>query len=164
LAIAAKRNPRLKLIVAGEGNLSDMINQYRSARGLSRDLFMAGFRSDIPAFMKGIDFLAMPSYWEGFGYTAVEAMAAGKAVVGTWASSLPEIIENGCTGIMVPPRSAEDLAEALLRISLDSKLSESMGKEGFARVSKLFQLNSMIEKTESFIERIVKDYSTRINT
>lgn len=147
---AIRENPRLKLILVGEGNLRGMIDEFRRKNRLENHLIMTGFREDIPAVLRAIDFLVMPSYWEGFGYSAVEAMAAGKPVIGTATSSLPEIIEDGRTGILVPPRSAGDLAKAILELADDRRRQIEMGHAGRIRARKLFRLTSMVIKTESF--------------
>ena len=156
MKVAVQSQPRLKLVLAGVGNLSDTIDAFRRDNHLEKHIFMSGFRSDVGAFLRGIDFLVMPSYWEGFGYSAVEAMASGKAVIGTYSSSLPEIIENGRTGFLVPPRSADDLSEAMVRLANDHELCKLMGRAGFSRANRLFQQNRMIIKTELFFEKIVK--------
>jgi len=154
--MAVKQNPRLKLVIAGEGNLYGKIRQFCQQNHLEKHIFMSGFREDIPAFLKAIDFLVMPSYWEGFGYTAVEAMAAGKPVIGTTTSSLPEIIESGQTGTLVFPRSSNNLSKAMLKMSNDRARCEKMGIAGMARVKELFQLATMITKTESFFESLAR--------
>ena len=156
MAEAVKQNPHLKLILAGEGNLRGRIEEFRVINRLGHHIIMAGFREDVLSVLKAIDFLVMPSYWEGFGYAAVEAMAAGKPVIASSASSLPEVVENGRTGILVPPRSAEDLAAAMVSLSADPRLQAEMGRAGKLRARKLFRLASMVTRTESFFLSIVE--------
>jgi glycosyltransferase involved in cell wall biosynthesis len=155
IGIAVRTEPRVKLLIAGEGKLRAQVDAFRRDNGLEKTIVPLGFRDDVPRFLKAIDFLVMPSNWEGFGYAAVEAMAAGKAVVGSNASSLPEIIEDGGTGILVPPRNADRLADAIVRLSRDTALRESMGRAGSDRVRRVFGLARMLEETERvFLEAI----------
>ncbi|MFI5253812.1 MAG: glycosyltransferase family 4 protein [Bacteroidota bacterium] len=158
IKIAVEKESRLKFVFAGDGNLHTMIDNFVSDNNLKAHIFLLGFRSDIPAFLHGIDFLVMPSYWEGFGYTAVEAMAAGKPVIGTFTSSLPEIIEHERTGILVPPRAMEELAEAIVRLGQNGALRQNMGKAGLERARKLFQLSGMVSKTELFFNDVCASY------
>jgi glycosyltransferase involved in cell wall biosynthesis len=118
---------------------------------LDRHAYLAGFRENIPEFLRGIDFLVMPSNWEGFGYAAVEAMAAGKAVIASNVSSLPEIIEDRTTGLLVPPRSPERLADAMVTLVANPRLRNSMGRAGARKVENVFSLPTMVEKVESLL-------------
>jgi glycosyltransferase involved in cell wall biosynthesis len=150
MKIAASKNSRLKLVMAGDGNQYDAIVEFVKANGLSERIFLAGFRDDVPAFMKAIDFLVMPSLWEGFGYSAVEAMAASKAVIATNVSSLPEIVRDGETGILVPPGSPDPLANAMLVLASRPDLAAAYGVAGAIRAQTLFNLPTMVERTEKF--------------
>ena len=158
MKIAVPRSPRLRLILAGEGNLRPKIEAFRRSNRLEDRIFLAGFRDDVPAFLRAIDFLVMPSYWEGFGYGAAEAMAAGKPVIGSWASSLPEIVDHRRTGILVAPRSPEDLARAMVELGADPGARQEMGNAGSLRVERMFPLSRMVSKTESFFFRVVESY------
>jgi glycosyltransferase involved in cell wall biosynthesis len=93
----------------------------------------------------------MPSNWEGFGYAAVEAMAAEKAVIATHVSSLPEIIEDGKTGLLVPPRAPKLLADAMIALVDNPRLRSSMGKAGARKAEIAFSLSSMISGVESVL-------------
>ena len=153
--IAAAQDPRIKLTMAGDGNLRSPIDEFRRRNHLEDCLYVAGFREDIPAFLKAVDFLVLPSYWEGFCYAAVEGMAAGKAVVATHTSSLPEIIEEGRTGLLVPPRSPDALAQAVIDLASNTALRESMGRAGLERVKSHFTLSAMVMKTERVFLRTI---------
>jgi glycosyltransferase involved in cell wall biosynthesis len=151
MAILAGRRARAKLVIAGEGNLRPAAEAFLKSRDLGGTVFLAGFRQDIPEFLRGIDFLVMPSNWEGFGYSAVEAMAAEKAVVATHVSSLPEIVEDGRTGLLVPPRAPILLAGAMIALVEDPALRIAMGKAGALKAGTAFTLTSMISRFESVL-------------
>ncbi len=79
-----------------------------------------------------------PSLYEGFGLPAAEAMACGAAVVATTAGAFPEVIEDGKSGLLVPPRDAEALAEALDRLLNDWVLRRRLGREAQQRIAEQF--------------------------
>lgn len=150
-AVIAK-SPRARLVFAGEGNMRRAVERYRDDNQLAHSVFLAGFRSDVPAFLRAIDFLVMPSNWEGFGYAAAEAMAAGKAVIATHVSSLPELVDDRRTGLLVPPRSPEKLAAAMLTLLESPNLRAKMGRAGALKARQMFTLRAMIDKTESLLQ------------
>lgn len=151
MALLIARHRSAKLVLAGDGNLRASVQEFLKTRNLDRHAHLAGFREDIPEFLRGIDFLVMPSNWEGFGYAAVEAMAAGKAVVGSHVSSLPEIIDDRRTGLLVPPRSPEMLADAMVTLVDNPQLRNSMGKAGARKVENVFTLSTMVANVETLL-------------
>jgi len=148
--------PNARFLFAGKGNLEDDLLRQRSERGLTRQIIYAGFRKDIPAIMQAIDLLILPSKVEGFGYVLIEAMAAAKPVVATNVSSIPEIVQHGETGFLVPVHQPEKLANAIVKILQDKKMAVYMGKKGRKRVLKKFTVKRMISQ----IETIFIDYAT----
>ncbi len=149
MAILVERHRSAKLVLAGDGNLRAAVQEFLRKRGLDRHAYLAGFRENIPEFLRGIDFLVMPSNWEGFGYAAVEAMAAGKAVVASHVSSLPEIVDDHRTGLLVPPRSPERLADAMVTLVDNPELRDSMGMAGARKVESVFTLATMASNVET---------------
>jgi glycosyltransferase involved in cell wall biosynthesis len=153
--------PNARLVLAGEGNLRDMIVAFTRRHGLEEHIFLAGFCPDVSRFLDEIAFLVMPSYWEGFGYAAIEAMAARKAVIGTYASSLPEIIDDGKTGVLVTPRSVDQLAAAIVRLASASGLRNEMGSAGAVKVRTNFSVLTMVEKTEAVFHETIRSYGAK---
>ncbi len=89
----------------------------------------------------------VPSLYEGFSIPAAEAMACGLPVVATTAGALPEVVENGKTGILVPPRDPNALAEAIKRLLDDEPLRQAMGEEGVRRVESNFTWEKAARRT-----------------
>jgi glycosyltransferase involved in cell wall biosynthesis len=96
----------------------------------------------------------MSSITEGLGTSILDAMAASKAVVGTTAGGIPEAVEHGVTGLLVPPHNAGALAEAMLRLLKDEPLRRRMGKAGFDRVRTRFNVERMVDQTLAVYERV----------
>lgn len=139
--------PSAHLVLAGEGRLRDWAESSARERGLT--VHFAGFRRDIPAFMDALDVFVLPSQWEGFGYVVVEAMAARRAVVVSRASSLPEIVVEGETGLLAPVGDAAAFATAITSLLRDPALRQRMGRAGRARVESHFTFDRMIDGFES---------------
>jgi glycosyltransferase involved in cell wall biosynthesis len=87
-------------------------------------------------------------------------MAAGKPVIASSASSFPEIILDGQTGVLVPPRSAEDLARAILDLRNDPARRERLGQAGANRVMEYFQSHTMVSKTVALFEQVIRTHGS----
>jgi glycosyltransferase involved in cell wall biosynthesis len=97
--------------------------------------------------MGASDVFVMSSLWEGFGLVFLEAMSAGVPVLATRVSGVPEVVVDGETGILVPPREERPLAEAMLRLARDPELRAALGRAGRARVRARFGLDRMVDET-----------------
>jgi glycosyltransferase involved in cell wall biosynthesis len=113
------------LAVGGESAVRDRgwfekMRGYAAEIGVADVICFTGSRSDIPAIMRSVDVLVVPSLNEGFGLVIVEANAVGTPVIGANAAGIPEVIEDGVTGLLVPPRDPVAMAAAVLRVLDDS--------------------------------------------
>jgi glycosyltransferase involved in cell wall biosynthesis len=145
---AAHEVPALRLLVAGDGPLrAELMAQARQFDGRVRFL---GFIADIRNFMCACDVLVFPSqpeFGEGFGLAALEGMAAGRPVVATAVSSLPEVVGTDGAGILVDPNSTDELADALVELASSAALRQDLGERAHARARDVFSLQSMVERT-----------------
>ena len=130
----------------------DLIKQY----DLENSFKLVGFRDDIPDVFAALDLVVQPSRYEPFGRVVIEAMAAGKPVVGTLVGGIPEIIEDGMTGLLVPPSSPDALAKAIIKILKDPATSHRMGQAGAQRVDTYFSLRRYKE-FEKVYEELLQD-------
>jgi len=125
--------PNTRFVAVGDA-LSEAYQQSISeliARlGMDQDIILMGFRHDVADIMGALDLLVLPSHYEPFGRVLVEAMAAGKPVIGTKVGGIPEIIENGTNGLLVAPGSPDALAGAIIRILQDPDMARRMGAAG----------------------------------
>jgi glycosyltransferase involved in cell wall biosynthesis len=109
-----------------------------------------GFVADPAAFLADVDLFVLPSLYEGLGVAVLEAMASGKAVVASRVGGLAESILDGQTGLLVPPRAPEALADAITRVVREPSLGRELGRKGRARVLEQFTLEQMAVKNENF--------------
>lgn len=104
------------------------------------------------------DVLVAPSLYESFGLVFVEAMRAGKPVIGTRAGGIPEVVAEGETGLLVPPGDAGALAEAMLRLATDPGLRRSLGTRGLSRYERLFDLSDFGRRSEDFYRAVLEEW------
>jgi glycosyltransferase involved in cell wall biosynthesis len=95
-----------------------------------------------------------PSLYEGFGLPAAEAMACGAPVIATTAGAFPEVIEDGNSGLLVPPRDARALAQAIERVRSDSFLRYKLGREGRRRINEHFSWRETAIQTQRLYEDV----------
>ncbi|MEI7443649.1 MAG: glycosyltransferase family 4 protein [Burkholderiales bacterium] len=110
-------------------------------------------RDALQAYYESADVVVVPSRWEGFGLVAVEAMRAGRAVVAARVGGLPEVVDDGITGLLVEPGSSEALARALLEPS-DDTLRE-MGRRGRERWAEHFAMTRLDAQLRGLYARLV---------
>lgn len=144
-----EKHPNVRLLICGDGELRSYVKKFISENKLESKIHLAGFRNDIPNIMKTIDVLLTPSLWEGFGIVLIEAMASGKPCIATDTSSIPEIVEDGANGFLVPPKDSQSISELLIKLISDPQLVRQMGQAGIEIVNKNFTIRKMIEEYES---------------
>jgi glycosyltransferase involved in cell wall biosynthesis len=141
----------LRLLIAGDGPLRSEVEAASRQLG-SNAATVLGYVDDIRSFMASCDILVfptLPSLGEGFGLAALEAMAAGRPVIATRVASLPEVVADGETGVLVPPDDPRPLADALVGLAANEQLRAGMGEAGRRRASERFDLRRMIASTLS---------------
>jgi glycosyltransferase involved in cell wall biosynthesis len=143
--------PAAHLVVAGSGPLEA---ELRGRLAGAPRVHWFGFENDIAAMMKAFDVLAVPSYEEGFGLVAAEAMAAGVPVVASCVGGLVEVVDDGVTGRLVQPRDPGALADALLDLAADPDMRRRMGAAGEERARRCFSLERMLDRYEALLETV----------
>jgi glycosyltransferase involved in cell wall biosynthesis len=138
------RCPAARLVVAGDGGLRPRLEAMQARP--AANLHLLGWRSDVASLMLDADVVVVPSLWEGFGLVTLEAMAARKPVVASRVSSLPEIVVDGETGLLVPPADSNSLAEAMLRLLGDRDEAQMFGSAGRRRLESQFTVERMAKR------------------
>ncbi|MFO7695412.1 MAG: glycosyltransferase [Vicinamibacterales bacterium] len=146
--------PDTHFLIFGEGELRPALTRQIKHLGLEHRVSLAGFRPDILSLLKGLDLVVMSSITEGLGTSILDAMAAAKAVVGTAAGGIPEAVDDGVTGLVVPPHNAGALADAILTLLKDEPLRRRMGEAGLARVRERFNVDRMVDETLAVYARV----------
>jgi glycosyltransferase involved in cell wall biosynthesis len=146
-ALVVREVPDARFIIMGEGELRQALEKQIKDLHLEKHVILTGFRPDVLAFHKGFDLFVMSSVTEGLGTSLLDAMASAKAIVATATGGIPEVVVEGVTGLLVPPRDHHAMAAAIIRLLRDPGLREQMGRAGFERVRTRFSAARMVEET-----------------
>jgi len=114
---------------------------------VGKRVIITGMRDDIPRLLSAMDIVTLTSLNEGMGRSLVEAMAMGRAVVATDVGGVAEVVEDGTTGLLVPPSSPHQLAEAVINLLRDDKKRESFGWRARNMVAR-FSAQAMVREIE----------------
>jgi len=147
----------MKFLFVGDGDLKEAAVGLAEQLGVSHRIIFAGFRTDVPDILHGIDIYCLPSLWEGVPTGTLEAMAMGNPVVTTSVDGAKEVIVDGRNGILVPPRSPERLAEALTKLGRDRLLREELGQHAFETISGTFNVEKMARELEQTYIDLMND-------
>lgn len=145
--------PECSLSLVGDGPDRPGIESLAVKLGVSSRITFHGSVSNPYPSMADSDIFAMPSLSEGFGLGILEAWAMGLPVVASRAGAIPELVEDGRDGLLVPPQDPEGLAAAILRVAADRTLAERLIAEGRKDVGR-FSPGPMVEKTAALYSRL----------
>lgn len=148
--VAIRALPRIsnaRLVVLGEGPERHTLEQL--AASLDVAVSLPGRVPDVAAWLRRADVLVHPVRWEGFGLALLEAMLASVPVVATAVSSIPEIVVDGETGLLVPPDDPDALAAAINQVLLDPG---ALGERGYVRARSEFSVERMVDRTLAVYE------------
>ena len=143
VALLHEELPGLRLEIAGSGAQLQTLQADVRRLGLDGRVTLLGWKADLAEVFGRWDIFCLPSLEEGFGIAALEAMAASLPVVATCVGGLPELVDHGRTGYLVPPRSVPSLVSALRRLAIDPALRLAMGAAGRERVLEQFTSERM---------------------
>ncbi len=143
------------LWIAGEGPERAVLQRQAEELALAGQVRFLGHRSDKADLLAACDALVLPSRREGLGVSALEAMAAGRAVVASSVGGLQEVVRHGETGFLVPAEDPKALADALFRLLTDDKLRTEMGAAGASRVARDFNARHMVASYERLYRSVL---------
>lgn len=135
------------LLLAGGGPERQMLENVVHSLGLSDRVRLLGFRGDIPTFLAGLDIFVSPSLWEGLSISLLEAMAAALPVVATSIPPNAELIEHQVTGLLVPPKSPRQVAEAIVQFVREPRLAQRCARAARQRILKRYTIDRMFQET-----------------
>jgi glycosyltransferase involved in cell wall biosynthesis len=139
--------PEARLVIVGDGELRGALEKQAEALGLAGRCILAGFRSDVDALMPAFTLFCLSSRAEGLGTSLLDAMCFGRAIVATAAGGIPEAVEDGVNGRLVPAGDPGALARALAGLLLDAPRREAMAAAGRRRFEERFTADRMVDET-----------------
>lgn len=147
------------LAIAGGGAERERLEALAEAKGVSRQVKILGHREDVPDLLAACDIFVMPSLWEGLPLALLEAMLAGKPVVASRTSGIPEAVNDGVDGLLTTPGDVGALASALAALLADPVRRAALGAAARSRATAAFTLDAMADG----YERVFREALGRTN-
>ena len=144
-----RSSPKFHLLIIGEGDLHSRLETEAATLNLQEHIHFLGFRPDVLDWVASSDIFVLPSLAEPFGIALVEAMALSKPTVAVCIGGPLEIVENGVTGLLVPPADPHSLAQAIQRLLEHPEQARTMGQAGQRRAAEHFSAAAMARRTEA---------------
>jgi len=151
------RGTDAELVLVGDGPQLGEARRVAEQRGLEGHVKFLGLRDALPDLLSPADAFCVASTEESFGLSALEAMACGTAVVGTQVGGLPEVVENGTSGLLSPVEDLAGLAGHLASLLEDRSRASAMGAAARERASALFDRRRVVEQYEGLYRRLLGD-------
>jgi len=151
-------HPEAWLLVVGEGSEREALEAQADGLGICGRVVFAGRREDVPAITAALDVAVLPSYREAQGLSVLEAMALSRPVVASRVGGIPEMIEDGVTGLLVPPNDPASLAVAVNRLLSDHPFADMIARRGHDLVHERFCVELMVNA----VETIYDDQASRV--
>ncbi len=150
-----ERVPHAMFLFCGEGPDRAELSRLITEKGLEKHVRLMGFVTDIPSLLRATDVMAHPAYREGLGIAILEAMGLGIPVVASAVGGIPESVDSGKTGFLVPPGDPVSLGNALIELLEDPGLRERMGRAAADRIRREFSVEGMIAGNLSVYRRLL---------
>jgi len=156
--IILSKNPDADVyfLFAGDGDQKIVLMDLADKLGIKKNIVFLGFRDDLIAILSLCDIFVLPSLNEGMGRVLVEAMALGKPIIASNICGIPDLIQNGKNGYLVPPKNPDELARYIQILLEDKNKRIQMGMEG-EKLSSNYSAVNMVEKIESLYAHLLRE-------
>jgi glycosyltransferase involved in cell wall biosynthesis len=159
-AVAQRAQRPWILAIAGTGPFEAAYRQRVERLGVAARVRFLGFRKDLPDLMAAADIFVLASVAEAFGLALAEALYLGTPVVSTTAGAIPEIVEDGRSGLLVPPGDSGALAAALASLIDDVERRRTLAGAGRDKIIRSFRFEDMIQAYEQVYERVLASHAS----
>ncbi len=156
-AHVAKEVPNAHFLVIGDGPLRSDLERWIAEHDLTERVRLLGERHDVRQLWHAIDLAVLATHYEGCSNVILEAMAEGVPVVATDVGGNRELILEGQTGLLVPPRSPQALAEAMRVLLQDAERRRGMGQRGRARIARNFSIETTVQRTAALYQQLMNN-------
>jgi glycosyltransferase involved in cell wall biosynthesis len=151
----ARKDSSVKILLAGDGPLKDILQKQTASLDLEKNVQFLGLRTDISQLLNIADIIVLPSRWEGLPMILLEAMAARKPILATRVGGIPEIIEHGKSGWLVPPENQQALAEAIALLLSSKELCQQLSDGALEKVSAQYSIKPIIQQLLESYEKVL---------
>ncbi len=147
--------PDVKFVFVGDGPLRNKLEETSRELKVNQNIIFTGVRHDIPEILSIMDVFVLPSIFEGFGIVLLEAMAMGKPIVASRVGGIPEIVNDGLTGVLVEPANPSAIASSVVKLLKKTVEAKRIGNAGRAEVERKFTADAMARKIEGVYDEIL---------
>jgi glycosyltransferase involved in cell wall biosynthesis len=147
--------PSAHLLMAGEGPLREYLTSLARELGIEANVTFLGRRNDVRSLLELCDIFVFPSLYEGLGGALVEATSACRPCVASRVGPIPEVVEDGRSGVLVPSQSPEALAQAIIKLGNDRDLARAMGQRGHQVAAEKFSIDRNVKHLEEVYDQIL---------
>jgi glycosyltransferase involved in cell wall biosynthesis len=147
--------PNARLVLAGDGPERGLIEKTIAELGLGDHVRLLGTRKDVARLLAAADIFLLTSISEGIPLTLIEGMAARLPIVATSVGGVPEVVEDGKTGLLAPAGDGDALAGHLLRLAVNPTLRQEMGERGSVRAQSLFSESQMVAQYDAMCRTMI---------
>lgn len=153
-----KSHPRARLLIIGDGPLRPDLEKYAAELGMldTQAAIFTGTRNDVDRLLGAMDVFVLPSHMEALPIAVLEAMSMCLPVVATRVGGVPEVVQDGSTGLLVEPGDRPGMRDALARLASDRSLAHCLGTSGQARVRAHFTVDKMVQHVEELYETLMQ--------
>jgi glycosyltransferase involved in cell wall biosynthesis len=150
--------PQTKVLIVGDGDEKYCLSLQEKVKDLelSSHIIFVGFYEDIPQILRCLDIFSLPSLFEAFNRSLLEAMACGLPVVATAVGGNVEIVQDGVNGLLVPAGNPDALASAIAELLKDKEKARKMGREGKRHVEENFSIEKNVKRIEKLYLQILE--------
>ena len=156
MSLLKKDFPQVCCLIVGAGQERQTLLELICQRQLEETVILAGFREDIPELLRIMDVFVLPSLEEGMPQSLLQALATERAVVASSVGGVPEVIQHGQTGLLVPPRDPIALAHQVAELLREPAKGKTMGKAGRQVIAHHYSVDSMLTKTEELYAALLE--------
>ncbi len=150
-----KNNAEAAFLIVGEGSLRRKLEDRARELGVSRKVVFAGWREDILEVISFLEVLVQPSLNEAIGRVLLEAQALGIPVIATRVGGIPEVVKDGITGMLIPPKDSKKLALSICQLLENEQKRSEMSKHAREWIDERFSATKMIQEFESLYKEIL---------
>jgi len=155
-ALVVREHPAVRFLIIGDGPERQALMDQANRSSIANHVIFTGFRSDTAQILPQLTMSVLSSLTEGLSNTLLESMGAGVPVVATRVGGNTEIVAEGITGLLVPPRDPVSLKEAICRLLADPILAARMGQAGRQRTLRQFSVENTVRETETLYMNLLQ--------
>ena len=152
-----ERGVDARLCLVGDGPERESLERLAKSLGVVHDCFFLGYQEEMGRWFESFDAFALPSANEGTPVSAIEALAAGCAVVATRVGGVPDVVQDGETGFLVPFGDTEALAARLAELAEDAELRARLGSTGRERVTSRYRVGRLIDEVDGLYRELLAE-------